>query len=68
MIDRLLTPEIRNQLPKLYAQEESEDPTVYAKLYTPASSMTFFITEFDGEDIAFGYTVNNGEGELVGCH
>lgn len=64
MIDRLLPPDIRSQIPKLYGQEESKDPTVYAKLYTPASSLTFFITEFDGEDIAFGYTINDGEGEL----
>lgn len=51
---KLLTNELRNKIPTLYAQEKSYDPTVYAKFFTPWSNWTWYVTEFDGEDIFFG--------------
>ncbi|MHC5722574.1 MAG: DUF2958 domain-containing protein [Nostoc sp.] len=50
----LLTAEIRAQLPALYAQEKSSDPIAYVKFFAPDSSWTWYVTEFDGEDIFFG--------------
>jgi len=51
----LLTQEIRKQIPALYAQEESQDPICYVKFFTPWSNWTWYATEFDGEDLFFGY-------------
>ncbi len=54
-----LMPEtLRAQLPVLYATEKSPDPTVWAKYFTPDSSWTWYITEFDPEDkLCFGFVV-----------
>ena len=49
--------ELREKIPPLYATEELPDPTVWVKLFTPDSSWTWYITEFDGEDTCFGYVV-----------
>jgi hypothetical protein len=50
---KLLTEEIRKILPTLYSQEEVADPIVYAKLFDPSGSFTWFIIEFDGNDLLF---------------
>jgi len=42
---KLLTEEIRKQLPKLYSQDEVEDPIVVCKYFTPDSSWTWLIIE-----------------------
>lgn len=52
---KLLDDTLRAQMPALYAQEESQDPVVYAKFFTPWSNWTWYATEFDGEDIFFGF-------------
>jgi hypothetical protein len=39
----------------LYSQEEVSDPMVRAKLFDTGGSGTWHITEYDGEDRAFGY-------------
>lgn len=57
---QLLTTELRTQLPKLYAQENVEDPIVYLKFFTPDSSWTWYVTEGDddnGDFRFFGYVV-----------
>ena len=57
---RLLTKELRQQLPPLYAQENEKDPMVYAKFFTPDSSWTWFVTEGsaqDGDFIFFGFVI-----------
>ena len=42
-------------VPALYAQEaKGDDAVVYIKLFDPCGSWTWFITEWDGEDQAFG--------------
>jgi hypothetical protein len=51
---KLLTAEIRAQLPVLYAQSESSDAIVYVKFFNPNSDWTWYATEFDGEDTFFG--------------
>ena len=63
---KLLTQEILKRLPKLYSQENVEDPKVQVKFFTPTSSFTWFATEFDGEDTFFGIVYSHlcPEGEL----
>lgn len=51
---QLLTPEIIAQLPVLYAQEQANDPIAYIKFFTPDSQWTWYVLEFDGEDLFFG--------------
>jgi hypothetical protein len=41
----LLPTELREELPKLYAQEKTEDPIVYLKFFFPAGHWTWFVTE-----------------------
>lgn len=60
---KLLTKELRKQLPPLYACENTEDPTVICKFFDPCGSWTWYAMEFDGEDTFFGY-VDGFEGEL----
>ncbi|MBD2596057.1 DUF2958 domain-containing protein [Nostoc spongiaeforme FACHB-130] len=51
---QLLTPEIIAQLPVLYAQEQADDPIAYIKFFTPDSQWTWYVLEFDREDLFFG--------------
>ena len=61
---KLLTQEIKKKLPALYSQEDKGGKAVvHLKLFTPDSSWTWLITEFDGEDIFFGL-VEGHEKEL----
>ncbi len=55
----LLPQELRENLPRLYATENEPDPVVQAKFFTPDSSWTWYVTEFDGEDICFGFVVGH---------
>lgn len=59
----LLTAEIRRQLPALYATEKEADPKAIVKLFTPWTNWTWYITEFDGEDMCFGLVCGH-ENEL----
>lgn len=52
---KLLPEEVRQQLPPLYSQEHEQDPMVYVKFFHPYSHWTWYATEFDGEDIFFGW-------------
>jgi hypothetical protein len=42
---KLLTKEIRDRIPKLYSQENSTNPLVHVKFFTPMSSWTWLATE-----------------------
>ena len=59
----LLTQEIKSRLPKLYASENTEDPMVWCKFFTPDSNWTWYAVEFDGEDTFYGL-VDGFEREL----
>lgn len=67
---KLLTEEIKRTLPKLYSQDEVEDPIVPLKYFTPDSSWTWFILEGseqeDGDWLFFCKAVSHlcPEGEL----
>jgi len=50
-----LTPELREQLPKLYENEEyGLEAKALVKFFTPDAQWTWYASEFDGEDILFG--------------
>jgi Protein of unknown function (DUF2958) len=56
----LLPTEVRSQLPALYSQEGTTDPTVHVRYFTPDSSWTWYATEGSQEDddfIFFGYVI-----------
>ncbi len=55
--------ELRDKIPPLGATADDPDPTVWVTLYTPDSSWSWFITEYDGEDRCFGL-VKGHETEL----
>ena len=59
----LISKEIKEQIPSLYATENQNNPTVFVKLFL--DSWTWYITELsiDG-DIAFGYVVSPFGAEL----
>lgn len=51
----LLTDDIREQLPELYANEDlGLDAQAVVKFFTPDSNWTWYASEFDGQDIFFG--------------
>jgi hypothetical protein len=54
----LLPKEIETAIPKLYSQEQADDPTVYIKFFDPSGSWTWFATEgerqSDGDFLFFG--------------
>ena len=51
---KLLTKEIRKQLPALYTNENVDDPKAIVKFFPPFSNWTWYATEFDGKDTFFG--------------
>ena len=61
---KLLTRAIRKALPALYSQEaKGGDAMVVVKFFDPTGSWTWYATEFDGEDLFFGF-VEGFEREL----
>jgi Protein of unknown function (DUF2958) len=57
---KLLTDELRAQLPALYAQEGVEDPIVHIKYFTPDSGWAWYVTEGQPEEddfLFFGFVV-----------
>jgi hypothetical protein len=54
----LLTNAIRRKLPPLYANEgKGTDALAVVKFFTPDSSWTWYVSEFDGDDLFFGLAV-----------
>lgn len=60
----LLPVNVAKQLPPIYTTEKVEDPIVQVKLFTPMSSFTWYLTEYDGKEEAFGLIVNGDIKEL----
>ncbi len=59
----LLTQEIVRKVPTLYSSENTEDPMVWCKFFTPDSSWTWYVIEYDGKDMFYGL-VDGFEREL----
>jgi hypothetical protein len=58
----LLSQELRQQLPPIYAQEANNDPMVYARFYLPDSNWEWYVTEGSPESddfLFFGYVRGN---------
>jgi Protein of unknown function (DUF2958) len=61
---KLLTEELRAQLPPLYTQEKNQDPIVHVKFFCPWNNWTWFATEGEAEDEDFrffGYVIGHEE-------
>lgn len=59
-MQRLLSKELIDGLPRLYEQQGVDDPIVYAKFFFPGGSWTWFVTEGqpEGDDFTFfGYVI-----------
>jgi hypothetical protein len=57
---KLLTDELRAQLPPLYSQEAEADPIVHAKFFLPGTGWTWYVTEGQeqgGDFLFFGFVV-----------
>ncbi len=52
---KLITKEISTILPKLYEQDSKGlNAIAYVKFFTPDSNWTWYVTEYNGDDIFFG--------------
>lgn len=61
---KLLTQELRSQLPKLYETDGVGGKALArVKFFTPDSGWTWYVTEFDGQDEFFGLVIGH-EAEL----
>jgi hypothetical protein len=54
---RYIPNEFRETVPNLYTAEGDPDPTVWVKLFTPDSIWTWYVLEWDGHDLCFGFVV-----------
>lgn len=52
---KLLTSALRKAIPSLRATEQERDPLVRCKFFTPWSHWSWYVIEFDGSDIFFGW-------------
>ena len=56
----LMPDDIVVTIPKLYATENHDDPTARLKYFTPDSSWTWYVTEFDpAERLCFGLVIGH---------
>lgn len=46
---------LASHIPPLYATENQSDPTVWTKFFTPDSGWSWYVCEFDGVDLCFGF-------------
>jgi hypothetical protein len=64
---KLLTEELRKQIPALYSQENVKDPMVYIKYFDPTGSWTWYALEGEetdnGDFLFYGFVVGF-DGEL----
>ena len=60
---QLMTPALRALLPPLGSTSASKGAVARVKFFTPDSSWTWYVTEFDGDDTFFGL-VDGHEKEL----
>ena len=52
--------DMADKIPALYSTEDSEDPVAVLKFFTPDSSFTWYLTEYDPEQrLAFGLVVGH---------
>ena len=50
---------LRDTIPRLYATERQDNPVVHLKWFTPDSSWTWYVIEYDPDDrICFGLVIS----------
>jgi hypothetical protein len=55
-----IPPAVAPSIPQLYATEHVTDPIAWIKLFTPDSSWTWYITEYDPEErLCFGLVIGH---------
>ncbi len=55
---QLLTPELQSRLPKIGATEaQGVNALALVKFFTPDGPGTWYVSEFDGQDLCFGLAV-----------
>jgi hypothetical protein len=54
---KLVTEEIKKKLPQLYSTENETDPIAQVKFFTPDSQWTWYVVEYDGDDLFFGLVI-----------
>lgn len=62
----ILPDNVKAELPKLKSQKNVKDPIVRTKFFCPWGAATWWILEYDGDDILFGfaYLLNEDDAEL----
>lgn len=55
----LMTKDLAATIPALYGTENDTDPIVRCKFFLCGTGWTWYVTEFDGEDMFFGYVVGD---------
>ena len=58
---QLLTEDLRRRLPAIGAGANDPDPLTVCKFFLPDGGWTWYASEFDGEDIFFGYVLGAAE-------
>ena len=53
----LLLDEACAKLPLLYSTEREPDPMVWLKFFVPNADWTWYVIEFDGDDLFYGYVI-----------
>lgn len=61
--NHLMPADFLAMVPKLYATEDDDNPTVWVKLFVPNGNWSWYVIEFDGDDHCFGNVVGH-EAEL----
>ena len=52
--------DMADKIPALYSTEDSDDPVAVLKFFTPDSSFTWYVTEYDPEQrLAFGLVIGH---------
>ena len=52
---KLLPPAVRKRIPRMDETAQVRDPWVYAKFFYPDYSWSWYVIEFDGEDLFYGF-------------
>jgi hypothetical protein len=53
--DKLFPKSVMDSIPRLGTQEEVEDPMCVVKFFDAMGAATWWVVEYDGEDMCFGY-------------
>lgn len=54
---KLITEELIKSVPKLMTTSELVDPMIQCKFFLPGTGWTWYLIEYDGIDLMYGYVV-----------